>query len=105
MFNADKEIKELTKKIIKQANPKKVILFGSYAWGNPGPDSDFDFFVVQKSKESRRNRQLKLRRLLLDFDMPADILSYTPEEIDNRLAIKDFFIRDILNRGKVIYEK
>lgn len=105
MLNVDKKIQELTNKIIRHANPEKVILFGSYAWGKPGADSDFDFFVVQKSKESRRIRQLKLRRLLLDFDMPADILSYTPEEIDNRLAIKDFFIRDILNKGKILYEQ
>jgi len=101
----DKKVKQLTKRIVKEVSPEKVILFGSYAWGKPGNDSDLDLFVVQRTKESKRARQLKLRRLLLDFDMPADILSYTQEEIDHRLKIKDFFIRDIMNNGKIIYAK
>lgn len=105
MAKINKKIQELTDKIIKEAKPEKVILFGSYAWGKPGPDSDFDFFVVEKSVEPRRKRQLRLRRLLLDFDMPADILSYTPQEVEKRIGMKDLFIKKITTKGKLIYAK
>jgi len=99
------KINEITDRIVKTCQPEKVILFGSYAWGQPTPDSDLDLFVIQQSNESRRTRQLKLRYLLLDFDLPADILSYTPNEIKQRLEINDFFIKDIIDKGKVVYER
>ncbi|MBU1180239.1 nucleotidyltransferase domain-containing protein [Patescibacteria group bacterium] len=100
-----KSIREITKKIVREVKPEKVILFGSHAWGRPKPDSDLDIFVIKKSNEPRRKRQLKLRRLLLDFDMPADILSYTPEEVKRRLELRDFFIINIIKKGKVLYER
>ncbi|MBI4215362.1 MAG: nucleotidyltransferase domain-containing protein, partial [Parcubacteria group bacterium] len=74
-----KKIKELTDRIIATYQPEKVILFGSYAWGKPRTDSDFDLCVIKTSVEPRRERQLRLRKLLLGFDAAADILAFTPE--------------------------
>lgn len=99
------EIKKLTEKIIKNLNPEKIILFGSYAWGKPGPDSDVDLFVVKQSSASRRNRQLEARKLLCDSDIPFDVLVYTPEEIKKRLELEDFFIKNIMTKGKILYDE
>ena len=105
MKKAEKKIKEITKKIVKKVDPEKIILFGSFAWGKPGPDSDIDLFVIEKSDLPKRERQIKIRRLFLDFDMPADVLSYTNNEIKKRLDINDYFIENIINNGKILYER
>ncbi|TRZ78468.1 nucleotidyltransferase domain-containing protein [bacterium] len=101
----EKKLSEITNKIVKEVDPEKIILFGSYAWGNPGPDSDVDLVVVEKSKESRRERQINIRRLLFGSGIAYDVVSYTPEEIERRLAMKDFFAEKIVNKGKVLYAR
>ncbi len=104
MISKNKEkIKEITNKIVGEFQPEKIILFGSYAWGEPNQDSDLDLFIIKNTNEERRDRQLKVRRLFLNFDMPADVLVYTPQEIKNRIDKGDFFIIDIINKGKVLY--
>ena len=65
----DKKIAEITDKIAKEIKPEKIILFGSYAWGKPHQDSDLDLFVIEKSKLSKRKRQINIRRLFIDFEM------------------------------------
>ena len=99
-----KDINKISKKISVSYNPEKIILFGSFAWGKPTKDSDVDLFIVKNTKQNRYARQLKVRRLI-QGELPVDILVYTPKEIDERLKLEDFFINDILNKGKVIYEK
>ena len=100
------KIQEITQKIVKEFKPEKIILFGSYAWGKPGPDSDVDLFIVKKSKKRRINRERELRTKLFGNKFPPmDILIYTPWEIEKRLLIEDFFIKDILGKGRVLYAK
>lgn len=98
------KIPEIKEKIVREINPKKIILFGSYAWGKPTEDSDVDLFIIQESSESRLNRQAELRRKLWGSGVPMDLLVYTPEEVKKRLEIDDPFISYILNKGKVLYQ-
>lgn len=93
----------ITNKIVKEYSPEKIILFGSWAWSKPGPDSDVDLFIIKRSKKQRVNRQRELRMKLFPPGMPLDLLVYTPKEINKRLEMGDFFIRDIINKGKVLY--
>jgi predicted nucleotidyltransferase len=92
--------------LIEQVQPEKIILFGSYASGNPTPDSDVDLLVIVRGKEgeSRRERYLRVALALRPRWFPADIIVHTPEEIEERLT-HSFFLREILARGKVIYER
>lgn len=99
------KLKEITDKIVKEIDPEKVILFGSYVWGNPGPDSDIDIAVIENSDLDKRERQLKLGWILIDSGVPTDILSFTPSEIKHRTEIGDFFTKDIINKGKVLYAR
>jgi len=103
--NINNQIQKITDKIKKEIKPEKIILFGSFAWGEPHEDSDLDLFVIEKSKLSKRKRQINIRRLFLDFEMPADALSFTPEEINARKKKNDLFIIDVLTKGKVLYER
>jgi len=88
--------------IVTSYKPERIILFGSYVWGNPNQNSDIDLFIIKKSKENRYKRHLRIRRLIRGI-LPVDILVYTPEEVEKRLKMRDFFIEDIIKKGKLIY--
>jgi len=90
---------------IKPYNPEKIILFGSRAWGKPYKDSDYDLMIIKNTKERYSTRFCKVRKLLRNFGESFDIIVMTPEEIKARKRMNDFFVKNILKRGKTIYEK
>lgn len=98
------QIKKVAKKIAKEYDPEKIILFGSYAWGKPHKDSDIDLFIVKKT-DNNRDLARKINRLIFPRLFPMDILIYTPEQVEKRQKMQDFFIRDILTKGKILYAK
>lgn len=101
-----KKIQRITDQIVKNYNPEKIILFGSYAWGKPTKDSDVDLFIVKKSRKRRINRERELSGYLFGYDFPAmDLLVYTPTEIKKRISIEDPFIKDIISKGKLLYAR
>ena len=93
------------RRIARTLRPQKIILFGSYAYGHPTPDSDVDLLVVMKANASRTERYLAVCRLLRPRQFPVDVLVRTPQEIQYSLAHRDFFIQEIVARGKVLYER
>lgn len=97
------KIQELTQKIAKEFKPEKIILFGSYAWSKPGPDSDVDLFIIKNMPERRIERARRVREIIWGSGLPIDILVYTPGEVQRRLDFEDFFIEDIITKGKVLY--
>lgn len=98
------KLKALTQKIVKKYAPQKIILFGSYAWGKPDTDSDVDLFIIKNSEKPRRERQRDLRGKIFPSGLAADLLVYTPEEVEKRLAREDFFMRNIIDKGKTLYD-
>ena len=104
--NQQLEIKKITRRIVKNYKPEKIILFGSFAWGKATKDSDVDLFIIKASRKRKVDRERELRRMLFEGDFPAmDLLIYTPEEVKKRLFIKDLFIKEILSKGKLLYAK
>lgn len=102
-MNSKQKIKKITDQIIKKYKPEKIILYGSFAYGKPHKDSDVDLLIVKRTKKIRTKRHLEVDRMLLNRNMPLDILVYTPKEIKERLLLRDFFIMDIIKQGKVLY--
>ena len=98
-------ISRIVNKIKKEYNPEKIILFGSYAWGNPTKDSDIDLFIIKDTDEKPRDRQVGVREILDEENalFALEPLIYTPDEIKNRLKMGDDFIKKILNKGVVVY--
>lgn len=92
-------------RIVHELHPHKVVLFGSYAYGAPTPDSDVDLLVIMDTTAPATQRYLAVSRLLRPRPFPVDILVKTPQEIDQALAQGDFFLREILSQGKVLYER
>jgi len=93
------------KRIVRALHPEKIILFGSYAAGTPTADSDVDLLVVMDTTAPRRARSWAVSRLLIPRPFPVDILVRTPDEIEKALQKGDFFIKEILTTGKVLYER
>ena len=98
-------LEEVKKRIVETFNPQKIILFGSYAYGQTTPDSDVDLLVVMESDDRPVERAAKVSRLLRPRPFPMDILVRTPDEIQHRLEIGDQFIREVLERGRVLHEQ
>lgn len=92
-------------RIVRALHPEKIILFGSYAYGNPTPDSDVDLLVVMKTRASRKERFLAVSRLLMPRPFAVDIIVMTPQEIKTALKQGNFFIDEIVSQGKVLYER
>ena len=89
---------------LKGYKPEKIILFGSRAWGKPKADSDIDLLIVKNTKKNPYKRIPEARKFLRDINSPVDVLVFTSEEISRRLQAKDFFISEIFEKGKILYE-
>ena len=100
-----KSLRPAIQKIVAELRPEKVILFGSYAYGTPSPHSDVDLLVIMKTSASLKERSWAVSRLLLPRPFPVDILVKTPKEIEKSLKTGDFFLQEILTRGKVLYDR
>ena len=100
-----KSLRPAIQKIVQELNPEKIVLFGSYAYGNPNPDSDVDLLVIMNTKASPKDRSWAVSRLLLPRPFPVDILVKTPREVQQGLETGDFFLKEILTRGKVLYDR
>lgn len=97
------QIKRVAEQIAREFHPDKIILFGSHAYGRPGPDSDVDLLVIMRFR-GRPVRQAIAILNKLNVLTPIDLLVRTPEQVQERLALGDQFMREIVERGKVMYE-
>ncbi len=91
-------------RIVEAIQPEKIILFGSYARGNPTPDSDVDLLIVWDTEKPRRERVVEISLLFSPRPFPLDLLVMTPEEIE-RAREENFFIAEILEQGILLYEQ
>jgi uncharacterized protein len=95
----------VVERIARELDPDKIILFGSYAYGMPTPDSDVDLLVIMETTASTKDRYLAVSDLIYPRPFPVDILVKTNDEISRAIAKGDFFIREIVTQGKVLYER
>ncbi|MBI4660717.1 MAG: nucleotidyltransferase domain-containing protein [Verrucomicrobia bacterium] len=98
------DIRRYCDAIAREFKPQRIVVFGSYAYGNPTDDSDVDVMVVMPFSRKRRVRpSLEIRRRIA-AGFPVDILVRTPEEIVRRLRWGDSFILEVMTQGRVMYE-
>ena len=89
--------------IVREFAPLQVILFGSYAYGTPTEDSDIDLLVVMEIPESETRHQAVEIRQRIPRRFPMDLLVRSPEEIAYRISYNDWFLREITEKGEVLY--
>jgi len=97
------QIEEFGRRVGREFGAERVILFGSYAKGSAGPDSDVDILVIGPFEGRSVDRSVEIR-LKLRPDFPMDLLVRTPEKVRERVEMGDAFMREILDRGVVLYE-
>jgi len=100
-------IDRMIERLIAEYTPLKIVLFGSYAYGHPSADSDIDLLIIKETPDDFIDRWGEAQRILTGTHrfIPVETLVMTPEEVEDRLAVGDHFIRDILKRGRVLYDK
>lgn len=97
------KIKEFGRQIGEQFHAQKVVLFGSYAQGRPTEDSDVDLLVIGPFKGRSADKSVEIR-MKLRPQFPVDILVRTAEKVHQRIKMGDCFMREVLEKGKVLYE-
>ncbi len=98
-----KTIEDSVDVIIKEAQPERIILFGSSSKGDQDRDSDLDILVIKETDKRPIDRRIEIERLFPERDMPLDIFVYTPKEINYLFSIGSPFINEILETGRLIY--
>ncbi len=98
-------IEQIVHRLIESYQPERIILFGSLVYGEPDEDSDIDLLVIKETTATPLERRVQVRQLVSDPKrrIPFSPLVLTPDELAQRLAVKDPFYQEILHRGKVFY--
>ena len=96
-------IYQVSDEIARRFQPERIILFGSYAYGTPTEDSDVDLLVVMPFEERTAKKATEIRQAVR-AGFPMDLIPITPERLKYRLEIEDFFLREVVRRGRVLYE-
>lgn len=101
-----KDIEQLCRAIALEFHPDRIVLFGSYAHGEPRPESDVDLLVIMPFEGSPfRQAAVILDHVVHSVGvMPLDLLVRTSQQVKKRIQMGDSFMRDILERGRVMYE-
>ncbi len=97
-------IRAVVKQIAAQFEPEKIILFGSYAYGNPKSESDVDLLVVMETPLRNSEQAAQIVRAI-DYHFGMDLLVRHPKQLKERVALGDSFLREIIEKGKVVYAR
>ena len=99
------QIQKMVERIVVQFQPEKIILFGSHARGDAGPDSDVDLLIVMPVQGSKRTKRVEIGVALHDIQVPKDILVTTPEEFEWRKETAGTIERPATREGQILYDR
>jgi predicted nucleotidyltransferase len=94
---------DVLRRVVEAAQPEKIILFGSAARGEMGPNSDIDLLVIKGGKFNRWRLTTAIHRHLRGKGAPVDVVVVTPEEVERHGDSPHLVIRPALREGKVVY--
>ncbi len=98
-----KQVREFVRRLAGEFFPERVIMFGSHARGDQSSDSDVDLLVVMQTTKRPVQQALEIRNRI-PCPFPLDLLVKTPQEVERRVAMHDFFMTGILGEGEILYE-
>ena len=98
-------IERIVRRLIDAIDPDRIILFGSRARGDAGPDSDIDILIIKDSDEPILRRAQRAYRALSDLGVPKDIIWRTPAEVEEWSNVPTYVTTRALDEGRVLYEK
>ena len=98
-------LEHVTKTIVERFHPKRIMVFGSHARGDAGPDSDLDLFVEMDTPRRPPDRAIEVSEIFGLRSWPMDIVVYTPEEVRRLRHVNGTLLSVIEKEGKVLYEQ
>jgi predicted nucleotidyltransferase len=101
---SQQNIENVVKQITQHFQPEQIILFGSYAYGQPRPGSDVDMLVVLDTSLKETEQSVRICQAI-DYHFGLDLIVRTPATVSKRLALGDPFLHEIINQGTVLYER
>lgn len=102
----DREVlDDVVRRVVAAFHPKRIVIFGSVARNEAGPDSDLDLFVEMDSDLRPIDRSVEVRRVLLDVQIPMDVFVYTPAEVETHRGRLGNLLSYVEAEGRVIYER
>lgn len=100
-----KTIRAIVKHIAEKFNPEQIILFGSHAYGKPTGWSDVDLLVVMETPKGEAETGLEIMNSLPRLSFHVDVVARSRETIERRKKLHDWFLIDITQKGRVLYER
>ena len=98
-----KNLKDISRRLIEEYDPDKIILFGSRVEGKDNESSDIDLVIVKETEKRPLDRRIEVETLLADRAVPIDIVVYTPDEMRNLYSMGSPFIEEIVEKGRLLY--
>jgi predicted nucleotidyltransferase len=95
----------MVRRIVKNFDPDKIILFGSYADGTADTHSDVDLLIVMPVTTSKRKQGVQIEMALADIALPKDVIVVTPEEVQKYRDVVGSIVYPALREGKILYER
>jgi predicted nucleotidyltransferase len=96
-------IDDVVRQIAEKFRPNKIILFGSYAYGKPTPVSDVDLLVVMDTNLKEIQQEINILRNI-NYHFGLDLIVKNPKSLQERITLGDAFLKEIMNKGKVVYD-
>jgi predicted nucleotidyltransferase len=100
-----KTIRSIARHIAQRFNPEQIILFGSHAYGNPTPESDVDLLVVMDTPKDEMEAMVEIAKSLPILTFSVDVIVRSRRTLERRKKLGDWFLREVTQRGKVLYER
>jgi uncharacterized protein len=94
---------EISRRLIKEYDPDRIILFGSRAEGNADERSDIDLVIVKATEKRPLDRHIEVETILSDRAVPIDVVVYTPDEIRYLYSTGSPFVEEIMEKGRLLY--
>jgi predicted nucleotidyltransferase len=95
-------IQRFARDIARRFRPEKIVLFGSYAYGQPHQESDVDLLIIMPSSDVAA-QEVRIG-LALGRPFSHDILVRTPKQVERALKQNNWFLREAVEKGKVLYD-
>lgn len=101
----DKALQQITSSVLKVSNPKKIIMFGSYARKEADKDSDLDLLVIEQGIVDRGKEMIKIRNAIGDVGIGVDVIVFSEEYVNEWAHVRNTLIHRAIKEGKILYEK
>ena len=97
---------ESVRRIVAALQPEAIYLYGSHAYGSPHEDSDVDLLIVKKTSKKPTDRIAEVLKLVWGEKPHIEAQVLTPEEYEQGIMENRYFLtREVLSKGKLLYEK